>query len=98
MSAPTRIGPDGRLAASEHVRCKRFDDDLVMVDLQGGEYFALDAVGARMWDLLIAGKTPAAVAAALTAEYEASEDEMLRDCTTLANELLKRGLLIVLPS
>jgi len=92
------IGPDSQVTAPEHVRCRRFDDDLVMVDLQGGEYFALDAVGARMWDLLISGKTPAAVGAALAVEYEASEDEILRDCTKLADELLKRGLLVVRPA
>ncbi len=84
-----------RVAAAEHVRCRRFDDDLVMIDLEGGEYYALDAVGARMWDLLMSGKTPADVGAALSAEYEAGEDEILRDCTTLVNELLERGLLVV---
>ncbi len=84
-----------RVAAAEHVRCRRFDDDLVMIDLEGGEYFALDPVGARMWDLLMSGKTPADVGASLAAEYEAGEDEIRRDCTKLVDELLERGLLVV---
>jgi hypothetical protein len=89
------IGRDGRVAAAEHVRCRAFDEDLVMVDLQGGQYFALDVVGARMWQLLVSGNTPAEVGSALAAEYEASEDEIFRDCTRLADELLKRGLLVI---
>lgn len=90
------IGPAGRVAAAEFVRCRRFDNDLVMVDLHGGEYFALDPVGARMWDLLTTGKTLSRVAAALAVEYEATEDEILRDCTKLADDLLERGLLVML--
>jgi hypothetical protein len=95
MNRHIGVGRDSRVAAAELVRCRAFDEDLVMVDLQGGQYFALDAVGARMWDLLISGKTPAEVGTALAAEYEASEDEIFRDCTRLVDELLSRGLLVM---
>jgi Coenzyme PQQ synthesis protein D (PqqD) len=95
MSASTVSSRHTNLAAAEHVRCRRFDEDLVMVDLEGGEYFALDAVGGRMWDLLVSGKTPAEVGAILAAEYEASEDEIFRDCMKLADDLLQRRLLVV---
>jgi hypothetical protein len=95
MSDEATNGRNGRVAAAEHVRCRRFDGDLIMVDLEGGEYFALDAIGGRMWDLLVSGKTPTEVGATLGAEYEASEDEIFRDCTSLADELLRRGLLVV---
>jgi hypothetical protein len=95
MSARASLAKDGRVKAAEHVRCRQFDDDLVMVDLEGGEYFALDMVGARMWGLLVAGKTPAEVGATLAAEYEAGPDEILRDCTKLVDELLSRGLVVV---
>jgi hypothetical protein len=89
------VGPDSRVAPAEHVRFRAFDDDLVMVDLQGGQYFALDVVGARMWELLTSGKTPAQVAATLTAEYDATEEDILRDCIRLTDELLKHRLLVV---
>jgi hypothetical protein len=97
VSKQASIGAECRVVGAEHVRCRRFDDELVMVDLQGGEYFALDAVGARMWELLIAGETPASVATKLSAEFAASEEEIRRDCTNLANELLQRGLVVRLP-
>jgi|HubBroStandDraft_6_1064221.scaffolds.fasta_scaffold1367459_1 hypothetical protein len=97
MSESTTSAGNRRLAAADHVRCRRFDEDLVMVDLEGGEYFALDAVGARMWDLLVSGKTPAEVGAILAAEYEASEDDIFRDCMKLADDLLHRRLVVGLP-
>jgi hypothetical protein len=95
MTQQIGVGRDSRVAAAEQVRCRAFDEDLVMVDLQAGQYFALDAVGARMWDLLISGKTPAEVGTALATEYEATEDEIFRDCTRLVDELLTRGLVVI---
>lgn len=89
-----KVGPHGRFAASEHVRSRQFDDERVMLDLQGGAYFALDAIGARMWDSLTAGQTPAEVAAHLVSEYEASQEQILEDCVLLAAELVNRGLLV----
>jgi hypothetical protein len=81
--------------AATHVRWRRFDEDLVMIDLAGGEYYALDAVGARMWDLLVSGKTPTQAGLALASEYEAGQETIVSDCTRLANELIERGLLVV---
>jgi hypothetical protein len=95
MSGPSDVDGNTRMVASEHVRYRRFDEDLVMVDLEGGEYFALDEVGARMWVLMVSGKTPAEVGMALAAEYAARESEILQDCVKLAAELLSRGLLVV---
>jgi hypothetical protein len=95
MNKEPNIGPSVRVAASQYVRCRAFDNDLVMVDLQGGEYFALDEIGARMWQLLTAGSTPAEVSATLASEYDAAQDKILGDCTKLADELLKRGLLVL---
>jgi hypothetical protein len=66
-----------------------------MVDLEGGEYFALDRVGARMWELLVAGETPARIALVLTSEYAAHECDVLGDCIDLTEQLVKRGLLVL---
>ncbi len=94
MSPPSSIGKDGRVALADHVRCRSFDEDLVVVDLERGEYVALDLMGARMWELLAAGRSPAEVGASLATEYDASEEDILRDCTRLADELVGRGLFV----
>jgi hypothetical protein len=82
-------------AAAQHVSCRQFDDDVVMVDLQGGEYFALDAIGARMWNMLTSGQTTSEVASSLSVEFDAEPAQILRDCEILVDDLLRRGLLVV---
>jgi hypothetical protein len=97
MSEGSTSARNRRVAAAEHVRCRQFDEDLVMVDLNGGEYFALDSIAARMWELLVSGRTATQIAATLALEYAASEDDILGDCVKLADDLLERGLLVQLP-
>lgn len=87
------IGRDGRVVASPHVRYRQFDDELVVLDLGGGDYFSLNRTGARMWIGLVSGRTPAEVAADLAVEYEVGLQALLSDCIALADELLERGLL-----
>jgi hypothetical protein len=97
MSGPILLEPDGRVAAAENVRCRQFDDELVIVDLEGGEYFALDAIGASMWGALVAGRSPTEVAVDLAAQYDAPEEQILGDCVHLASDLLGRRLLVRRP-
>jgi hypothetical protein len=93
MSASS-IGTGGRVVAAPHVRFRLFDDELVIVDLNGGEYFALDRIGSRMWQELVSGKSPAEVAAELAGQFDATEERIAADCAALADELLGRRLVV----
>jgi hypothetical protein len=92
-----RIGACDRVTAAEGVRFRQFDDELVLVDLAGGEYFALNGSGTRMWHELVSGKTPAEVGELLASEYEASGAQIESDCLALADDLFRRGLLVRRP-
>jgi len=87
------IERDQRLVAAEGAHARRFDDEMIVLDLQGGDYYGLNAVGARLWEEFTAGRTPAQVAATLVAAYDVDFDRALNDCLALANELCARGLL-----
>jgi hypothetical protein len=88
---------DARFVVAEQVRCRQFDDELVILDLAGGEYFVLNEAGAKIWNGLAAGKTPAQVAWALHEEYDTTQDALIRDCLRLVDELLARGLVTSAP-
>jgi|HubBroStandDraft_6_1064221.scaffolds.fasta_scaffold1398183_2 Coenzyme PQQ synthesis protein D (PqqD) len=85
--------PGDRVTVPEHVRSRQFDDEIVILDLAEGEYFALNGVGARMWQALAAGSTPDQVAEALISQYEVQREALVADCLRLVDELVERGLI-----
>jgi hypothetical protein len=87
------VDKDEIVFAVENVHGRRFDDELVILDLTGGSYYALNAVGAHVWEGLVAGRTPAQVAESVTARYQVDYERAVNDCVALADELVARGLL-----
>jgi hypothetical protein len=85
------VGPDARFAPASHVHCRRFDDELVVLDLESGDYFALNETAARMWERFSGGSSPREVAAELASESGDSLERITSDCLAFAARLLDEG-------
>jgi pyrroloquinoline quinone biosynthesis protein D len=88
------IGPDLRLRHRDRVLAQRAADALVLLDLDGGEYFALDEVSSRVWDLCDGTRDVAAVVAAVSAEYDAAEETIAEDVLAFLEEMIDEKLLV----
>ena len=55
------------------------DDTIVMMDVDEGQYYELDPVGARIWTLLETGRSAADLCGALAAEFDVDPDTCHRD-------------------
>jgi pyrroloquinoline quinone biosynthesis protein D len=62
-------------------------DTTVLLDPDGGEYFALDAVGCRVWELCDGSRSLEEIADVLAEEYDAPRDEIMTDVSALVAEL-----------
>ena len=69
-------------------------DEVVLLDLRRGVYFGLNELGARVWMLMTNGDEPAAIAAALAAEYDAEPERIEADVRGLLLELRDEGLVV----
>lgn len=68
-------------------------DELLMMSVELGKYFNLNAVGARVWELLEAPVTVDGLVTALTAEYDVPPDTARREVERFLDALRERGLL-----
>jgi Coenzyme PQQ synthesis protein D (PqqD) len=75
------------------VMARQIGDETVILDLASGNYFGLDPVGTRVWQLLAEGKTLAATCDILLGEYDVSRQDLERDLVRLVQELRTRGLI-----
>jgi hypothetical protein len=87
------MAQDATFVLVEGAHARRFDEEVIVLDLAGGDYYGLNAVGAAIWEGLVAGRTPAQVARELTESHDVDYETALRDCLALIDELCARRLL-----
>jgi hypothetical protein len=79
---------------SPDVVFRDLDGEAVILDLDSGTYFGLNAVGTRVWKLLEAGMGVDLIVDALAAEYEADRAAIAADVARLLADLLGRRLIV----
>ena len=70
-------------------------DEVAILDLKGGTYYGLDAVGARIWSLIQEPRKVEEIRDILVSEYEVEQDRCERDLITLLQGLADEGLVEV---
>jgi hypothetical protein len=71
---------------------KKVGDEAVLLQIERGIYYGLDAVGTRIWELLAEGKSQEEARDAIVEEYDVDADTADRDIAALIGELLLHGL------
>lgn len=74
---------------------RQVGDETVILDLATGTYFGLDAVGARIWQIMAEGGTLGQVCEGMLAEYEVTRADIERDVLALVQSLLERKLITI---
>jgi pyrroloquinoline quinone biosynthesis protein D len=73
------------------------DDEVLIVDLEGGELFSLSGTGRAIWQLIDGRRDIPAIAAELGRHYAATADQLDQDCRKLLGELVDVGLVALEP-
>lgn len=85
-----------RIAVSQDVIARDVGGETVLLHLDSGTYFGLNAVGGRIWQMLdSASATVGDLATAITEEFDVSQAEAEADILDLARNLLDQGLVDV---
>ena len=82
-----------RVTRNQAIVFTELDDTIVMMDVEEGRYYELDAVGARVWALLENGPLVDEVCEAMAGEYEVAPETCRKDVLGFLEEL--HGLQVV---
>ena len=77
------------------VMARQVGDETVILHLTSGNYFGLDPVGARIWQLIGEGKPMDHICGVILAEYEVSREQAEQDLVRLIGELRAQGLISI---
>lgn len=91
------IGSDSRLRRRDRVLTQRAADQWILLDLDGGQYYALDEVSGRIWDLCDGSRDVAALVEALCQDYEAPAETVEADVLAFLGEMVEEKLVVPEP-
>jgi hypothetical protein len=73
----------------------KISDEMVILDMQQGIYYSLNAVGARIWSLMEEPRSVQAICDALIAEYEVMPEQCEQEVVSLLQQLIASQLVEV---
>jgi hypothetical protein len=69
-------------------------ETVILLDPDTGQYYTLDDVGSRVWELCDGGRSVEEIAAVITSEYEAPAKTIAADVQELLAELAGEKLVV----
>lgn len=94
----TPISFELKVCVPAHVATRDLDGELVVLNFDSETYFGLDAVGARMWDVLSTSPTIEAGVQELLAEFDVDDDRLRTDVANLLQRMVDGGLVELQPA
>jgi hypothetical protein len=76
-----------RPSRRDGVLAQQADDELVLLDVEAGTYFALNEVGAKVWELCDGARTVEQLLEIIGEEFDAPGDVIERDVRGLLEDL-----------
>lgn len=86
------LTPESRVVRSEDFITSTVDNELVMMSLEKGTYYGLDAIGSQIWENIAAPITIDALCQKLIDAFEVDPAQCQADVLAFLNELHQEGM------
>ena len=87
------VPPESTFSVSPDVLSQRVRGETVLLDLNTDQYFGLNEVGSRIWELVGEGQSLEQLIDTLLAEYDVTRQQLEADVRHWLGMLLEAGLL-----
>jgi hypothetical protein len=95
MNKNFNIGPGGIVSRNPDLVSASLDGEVVLMSIARGNYYGMDAVGSRIWELLENPLPFSGLMTALVREYEGKHARIQADLTAFLEELSNEGLVMI---
>jgi Coenzyme PQQ synthesis protein D (PqqD) len=83
---------------SDEILVQRADENQILLDPSSGEYYTLNDVGARVWELADGTRAVSDIVAVLSEEYDAAPERLEVDVLELLGDLAEERLVTETPA
>jgi len=95
FSTKKEIGPETMLQRKPGMLFNEIDGEVVMLSIENSEYYGMDKVGSRIWQLLEKPMLFKELVSKLMDEYEVGEEQCRIDTLGFVRKMTDKKLLIV---
>ena len=95
MTSSTTIPPHAHIAINPKHLVAELDGDLVIMSIETGTYYGLDAVGACVWKLVEQPRTFASVVEGVVERFEVGPEVAEQDLTAFLREMHAEGIVAI---
>jgi hypothetical protein len=89
------ITPETQIKRSETILYTDLTDEIVMMDIEKGQYYGIYEVGMDIWTLLEQPRTAAAISQSLLREYRVSPEVCIEEVLRFLGQLQEQGIVEV---
>jgi hypothetical protein len=86
------MGPESHPRRRDDVLAQGAGETVILLTPDSGEYFTLNEVGGRIWELADGSRSVTEIAGVLVEEYDAPLDEIQADALAVLDELAEERL------
>lgn len=84
---------EGSFLVPEHVSAREVEGELVILDLESGNFHVARGVGPRVWDMLAQGRSIDHVVGEVASRYGEDEARVRGDVVSFVEALVSKGIL-----
>jgi hypothetical protein len=88
------IERESRPRRRDRVLTQRAAGTVVLLDLDGGQYYSLDEVSARVWEMCDGEHEVGGIVQSISTEYDAPVETIYEDVMAFLEEMLDEKLLV----
>ncbi len=89
------LNKDSTVYRNPEMLSSNMDGEKVMMSIENGEYYGLNQIGSRIWELIETPKTIDDLVGKLTDEFDVSPEICENDVMVFLRELLEKNLITV---
>ncbi|MBN2275195.1 MAG: lasso peptide biosynthesis PqqD family chaperone [Bacteroidales bacterium] len=94
LSKKNEITPDTVLQRKPELLFNEIDGEVVMLSIENGEYYGMDKVGSRIWELLEQPIKMNELTNILICEFEVSNQQCVEESLEFLSKLYEKKLII----
>jgi hypothetical protein len=87
-------GPDAFQVNAPHVIFENIEGELVLIHMAKGSYYSTDAIGSRLWEMIVAGHRVGEMQKWVGASYQGDAAEIARGVEGFLSELQAEELIV----